>query len=82
MNKTQKYVIVKRYGHEVPIIFHELISHHEIVGEMEVISAGFIRLRFWGQNLIEFSVFGRSETLNKSSRDGDDIIIRKLFNIN
>lgn len=61
---TLKYVIVRRYGREWPIVFPEHYEHRAMVGaDSKVVSAGFIARGV---------AFGRSETLDVDSRPALD----------
>lgn len=72
MDRT-KYVIVEVMGCEIAIVFNEILGHNEIYC-LKVISAGFCSIR---NNKV--TVWGKSDSLGKESREEDaEIISRSL----
>jgi len=73
----EKYIIVQTsYGGEEAIIFGELLTHKEVAGNLDVISAGFCQLADGG---FTYSVWGSSVTLGIGSRKEDSEILNRLF---
>jgi hypothetical protein len=81
-----KYIIKEVRGVEVAILFDPLISHCDLgtKGDSrgETLSAGFFGVMSMptreDPNDVDVSTWGKSITLNITSRDGDDDIIKKV----
>lgn len=75
-----KYIIVKEGIHELPIVFHEILSHAQVAGNKTVVSAGFcnIGIREEGGEP-KWAAWGESYTLKIKSRgDVDDDILNSM----
>lgn len=68
-----KYVIIQEMGLELPIVFNPIIDHSAVCQNKKVISAGYVSFDYDTGN---HKVYGRSVTLNVSSRLEDAEIIR------
>ncbi len=81
----EKYLIVKTgYGAEGAIIFGGWLTHKQVAGNLNVVSAGFcelesVDLACYGKGFI-YSVHGRSVSLGLESRQEDSEILNRLFN--
>ncbi len=76
-----KYIIVKTYDHECPIIFDPLLEHLEVsmcLGENRVVSAGMVDFAI-KDGKASFCCYGYSHTLQKGTRQEDSDIIQKRF---
>ncbi len=77
-----KYIIIDRLG-EWAILFPEILTHKEVVGNRTVISAGFVEIkgvegRCGSINETTYC-YGRSISLDKDSRECDvDLVNRAL----
>lgn len=71
MDRT-KYVIIETFACELAIVFDEIISHHEVGRNFKIVSAGFCSIR---NNKV--TVWGKSDSLGKESREEDAEIISK-----
>ena len=85
MNKM-KYLIVMKHSPEieVPIVFHPAIRHGDISVTYlgEIVSAGFCEVdesHFDGDVMQLVQAWGRSDSLNIESREGDGHIIHKML---
>ena len=78
MNQS-KYIIVKKDGVEYPILFPNVMNHSDmfkLVGG-DLISAGFCTISSTDNGDIQYSAYGKSVTLDVSSREEVDT---KLMN--
>jgi hypothetical protein len=75
MSDYPKYVIVGVLGWEIPILFDSLVSHKDVVGNMNVVSAGFYVM----SKEKNITVFGKSDTLRVDSRKEDKKIIEDFL---
>lgn len=66
-----KYIIIKRAGMEVPIVFSEFLMHDDVAGKNHVRSAGFCELDAAGKWIAS----GQSVSLNLSARPQDAEIL-------
>ena len=66
-----KYVIIKKGGLEVPLVFSGLLLHSDIAGKHEPTAAGFCQLAANGKWLVA----GRSTSLRLNSRPEDAAIL-------
>lgn len=89
-----KYITIEYMGHIIPILFHPLIPHNEVVGmNSNIKSAGFFRIdtltvtetAFQGSNLfskrkdISVTTFGSSTMLQLESKKEDEELIKKIL---
>jgi hypothetical protein len=69
-----KYIIVKKGGMEVPVVFPEVLLHHEVAGKGQVMAAGFCTL-----NAGKWRVSGHSLSLNLGVRSQDAELLNRSF---
>lgn len=74
-----KYIIMEVLGHEVGIMFDSLIEHSTMAMNGKVISAGFFSVGGGDNKNISVSVFGKSVSLNKKSREKDSILLKNVL---
>jgi hypothetical protein len=79
-----KYIIVlDDCGGEQPIIFPEMLTHSDVAIKYKVVSASFMSLEIYAGfktlEIYDVSVWGKSSSLNVSSRTEDEEIIRKFL---
>jgi len=75
---SMKYIIVKRFDHEVPVLFCHMLNHDSIAVSLgTVVSAGFFYVDFANEKV---RVWGESKSLDKQARDGDAEIIKRELN--
>jgi len=82
-----KYIIVESNGLEMPIVFASLLNHREVAGARKVVAAGFVSFSidngeygFYRAPELNAECYGRSESLNISSRPGiDDKLIERFI---
>lgn len=73
-----KYIVIEHMGHEIAILFHNLIEHSQIARDMKVISAGLFVIDIKNREIV-ISVFGKSGPLDKEARKGiDEKLIREV----
>jgi hypothetical protein len=70
-----KYLIVKKEGVEVPVLFSEVLLHREVAGQGQVLAAGFCERTAEGK----WRVAGRSLSLNLGTRPEDAEILNTHF---
>ncbi len=77
MHEYMKYIIVENMGRETAILFHYLMQHDFLGFSFDrIVSAGFCYITKEGN----VRVFGKSDSLNKESReDKDPEIIRETI---
>ena len=84
-----KYIIVQSGGCETPILFTELMDHCQVAGGLKVVSAGFVSIGtkrvdtgIGGYEELECTAYGKSVSLNLSSRPDEDtrLITRAIQN--
>ena len=78
-----KYIIVMERGHEVPILFDNLISHDLFLNcyaIKNICSAGFCEYYLAVNNNIKINTWGLSTSLLLQSRKVDDHIIENSLN--
>ena len=66
-----KYIIIKKDGIEVPLVFSKTLTHEDLATNDTVISAGFCELDVTGK----WIVGGRSFSLNMMPRPQDAEIL-------
>lgn len=82
-----KYLIIKKRGLELPVIFSEIESHDEVAKKLnvfsdtELVSAGFCRFEMDengdGTAALSVRCWGKSVSLGIQSRPEDDYLIYK-----
>lgn len=75
-----KYLIISTYGGiELPIIFNPILTHNEVAGNLNVISAGFC-----AKNCVNtgYIAWGGSVSLGKKSRLEDTNILNNNLEYN
>ena len=84
MMAYMKYIVVKDDCGDVPVIFHSIIPHNEMLNALrgeknwKLVSAGFVVHRSEG-----LECYGSSVTLRVKSRNGEDSeLISKLLGVN
>lgn len=74
-SREMKYIIVlNEFGQEVALIFSKSIQHATVANGTEVIAGGFFCL-----NGYEVTCYGKSVSLDVSSRESDSKIIWDVF---
>lgn len=74
-----KYIIVKRGGLELPIVFDEIFNHSDIGYGADVVAAGFCNIGDRGESEPTWACWGKSTTLNVVSRgEVDDAILNRM----
>lgn len=68
-----KYLILQNDRAEAPVVFSQLLSHHDIAGGKSVCSAGFCELDEDGR----WMAYGQSTSLNVRSRPQDAQILNR-----
>jgi hypothetical protein len=76
-----KYIIVNNMGIECPIVFSPLLKHSDILVEGKTVSAGFC-FQKKGLGELSYETYGKSVSLNLSSRPEDAEILNKLIEYN
>lgn len=80
MDDALKYIVIRgTYGSEQVIVFPGSLGHDEVAGKHEVISAGFCRLPDDLNKNVQ--VYGKSKTLDISSRDEDALLIEVQYQL-
>ena len=80
-----KYLIIKKHGLELPVIFSEIESHDEVANKLNVlsdlVSAGFCRFEMDengdGTAALSVRCWGKSVSLGIQSRPEDEFLIYK-----
>ena len=72
-----KFIIIDHNGIETLILFSSILSHKEVAGKRNVLSAGFCRQNVDGN----WSVRGQSVSLRCSVRSNDDQILTELWKV-
>lgn len=70
-----KYVVVRDMGFQVPILLDDLLVHAHVASGYPVVSAGFCEVDAAGR----VTVSGESDSLHRSHRPEDAIIIQNFF---
>lgn len=70
-----KYIIVRDFNIELPIVFNSLISHDAIAAGMNVVSAGFCSRDERGN----YRVWGKSVKLGLASRAEDAGLLNTML---
>jgi len=70
-----KYIIVLHDSFKVPVVFSELIPHHEVAGNQQILSAGYCSKDCTGR----WITGGRSESLTAKAMQGDAEILNTFL---
>jgi hypothetical protein len=77
-----KYIIIEHLGHEIAIMFDNLLEHATMASEKKVVAAGFfVAYSDAGEDDedVSFRVWGQSITLKQTARIGiDEKILKRV----
>lgn len=80
--KQCKYIIVECMGHEVPIVFADLLNHSDVAENFKVVSAGMCDIHIHDMHHgITVTTWGESTSLKKIARPEDANIIERFLNL-
>ena len=75
----KKYIVVEQLFSENIIIFSAVLDHKTVAGDMKVISAGFVNIAVNGFGKVFTNCWGKSKTLEISSRPKEDSILANIL---
>lgn len=78
MTFNSKYVVVEYDTEEVAILLPFYVSHDSIFPREKVVSAGFYKVSYTEEG-INVEAFGKSTSLNKTSREEDSFLIKQTI---